>query len=426
MASFGNRGVSYTPFFAEGMGQVADAITARRERGRERAINEKAELAFMGDPQALQDLAREDPELAMQVEKRAQGRQKIERETEIEKDTAFQEDTQRIMQQISQFETFEDAMAYGQRMTGYLQQKYPQRSQAQGAPSEFTPEAFNEIKTIMQGSNLGKTVGVPFRATGADGKPYMAQNYSLPNGGSVTRALTDPEGNRITPAEYDVDLTGQLAGTKAEESVRGTAEGTIATAGDVASAETQADAAATAQVDLPQFVQSSRQVVETMNDIRSDPALETVTGLSAWLDVRNAVPGTEAYDLKQKLEQVKGDVFRQAFQSLKGGGQITEFESQSAAKAIARLDAAQSKESYLEALDDLEDAIRSGVAKMERAASGDFSYEPLPPRGGDAGGGGEVFTRDNPAPMPTDQAGYDALPPGTFYMGSDNKVRRKK
>ncbi len=425
MAQFGNRRVAYTPFFSQAMGGVSDAIMSRRDRKRAEAEKDElgrlAQNAFMGDPAALEALAVEDPDLALKVEDQQMARTKVGRETELEKDASFAEDTKQIMSDISQFETFEEAQAYGQRMTDFLQEKYPDRSQARGAPSEFTPQVFEEIRTVMGGAAQGTTVGVAFRATDAEGNPYMAQQFKLPNGGSVTRALKDPDGNRITPAEYNVGLASDLAGGKEGGKIRGGAEATIETTADVASATAQGAAAAAAQVDLPAFVMQAQDTIDAVDGLRNDPALDSVTGLGGWVNPAKLVPGTDAYDFRQRANQVQGKVFAQAYETLKGGGPITEIESAEAQKAIARMDTAQSKEAYLEALDDFENAIRRGVEKLEKQASGDFTYKPLTERSAAA----SQYTRNNPA-KPTTQAERDDLPAGTYYRTPGGELRRKK
>jgi len=57
----------------------------------------------------------------------------------------------------------------------------------------------------------------------------------------------------------------------------------------------------------------------------------------------------------------------QAFESLKGGGHITEIEGQKATQAIGRLDASQSPEDYRNALTELKGLLQLG---MERERTG--------------------------------------------------------
>jgi len=98
------------------------------------------------------------------------------------------------------------------------------------------------------------------------------------------------------------------------------------------------------------------------------PGRESATGKSSWMDIRNYTPGTDATNFKVILDQLKGKAFLQAFQSLKGGGQITEVEGKKATDAMARLNTAQSDEAFKEALVELKDiAMRAKQRAIEKA-----------------------------------------------------------
>jgi hypothetical protein len=77
------------------------------------------------------------------------------------------------------------------------------------------------------------------------------------------------------------------------------------------------------------------------------------------------VRGSEPADYNLIIDQIKGQVFLQAFQSLKGGGAITEVEGQKATQAITTLNTSQSTEAHRKALQDLRDIA---AAAKERAA----------------------------------------------------------
>jgi hypothetical protein len=61
---------------------------------------------------------------------------------------------------------------------------------------------------------------------------------------------------------------------------------------------------------------------------------------------------------------------RQTFarDSLKGAGQVTDFEGAKGEQAIANLDAAQSKEQYLVALENVERMLKASYEDMQRKA----------------------------------------------------------
>jgi len=78
--------------------------------------------------------------------------------------------------------------------------------------------------------------------------------------------------------------------------------------------------------------------------------------------------GTKAADFYTLLEQVQGGTFMQAFNNLKGAGQITEQEGAKATAAIARLNARQSEEGFAKALMDFDGVLAQAQARSQPAA----------------------------------------------------------
>lgn len=105
------------------------------------------------------------------------------------------------------------------------------------------------------------------------------------------------------------------------------------------------------------------QMIAAIDGVLNDPALETATGVLAWTQ---AIPGTDARRFGARARQIEGQAFLQAFESLKGGGQITEIEGLKATQAIGRLDTAQRPEDYRQALTELREIL---TAAQERAAA---------------------------------------------------------
>lgn len=78
--------------------------------------------------------------------------------------------------------------------------------------------------------------------------------------------------------------------------------------------------------------------------------------------------GTRAADFYTLLEQVQGGTFMQAFNNLKGGGQITEQEGAKATAAIARLNPRQSEEGFNKALMDFDGVLAQAQARAQANA----------------------------------------------------------
>ena len=78
--------------------------------------------------------------------------------------------------------------------------------------------------------------------------------------------------------------------------------------------------------------------------------------------------GTKAADFYTLLEQVQGGTFMQAFNNLKGAGQITEQEGAKATAAIARLNARQSEEGFAKALMDFDGVLAQAQVRSQPTA----------------------------------------------------------
>jgi hypothetical protein len=102
---------------------------------------------------------------------------------------------------------------------------------------------------------------------------------------------------------------------------------------------------------------------ELLERVKTHPGRQYSTGKSSILP---KVPGTAPADFQVLLDQIGGQQFLQAFETLKGGGQITEVEGRKATEAQARLNPKQSEESFLQGVTELQGIARSA---KERASA---------------------------------------------------------
>lgn len=171
-------------------------------------------------------------------------------------------------------------------------------------------------------------------------------------------------------------------------------------------------------VGLPRAIEKATEAIGLIDRIAKHPGRETGTGLSSKLDPRNYIAGTDAADFGIMNKQLVGKTFLEAFESLKGGGAITQVEGEKATDAIARLNVAQSDEAYLEALNDLKAVITRGmaVARQKAGQSGPAPAAPPESPAPTQAAGGEL-----PRPKTTQEAA--ALPKGTRFIGPDGVER---
>lgn len=180
----------------------------------------------------------------------------------------------------------------------------------------------------------------------------------------------------------------------------------------------------TAQVDLPKVVATSDRLTRQVDAILNQPdpknpgqympdpsnpgqflpnkTLPGVTGpLQGWLPTLTG----KKIDLEERIKQLGGGAFLQAFDSLKGGGQITEVEGAKATAALARLtNLRQSDEGYRASLKEFRDEVvrLTAIAKQRAEA---------PARA--------PTTAATPAPTPsTVPVKPPAIPDGSMYSPS--------
>jgi hypothetical protein len=89
---------------------------------------------------------------------------------------------------------------------------------------------------------------------------------------------------------------------------------------------------------------------------KTHPGRQYATGKSSILP---KVPGTAPADFQVLLDQIGGQQFLQAFETLKGGGQITEVEGRKATEAMARMNPRQSEEAFLQGVNEFQSIVRS-------------------------------------------------------------------
>ena len=102
-------------------------------------------------------------------------------------------------------------------------------------------------------------------------------------------------------------------------------------------------------------IASASRMVDQIDALLYDPALGNALGIEGFFRRPAAELGldSETARVKARIDQIKGGVFLQAFEALKGGGPITDLEGQKAEQAMARLGTSQNLEDYQEALNEL-------------------------------------------------------------------------
>lgn len=110
--------------------------------------------------------------------------------------------------------------------------------------------------------------------------------------------------------------------------------------------------------------------------------------------------GSKAASGRAKVRQAQGQVFLEAYESLRGAGALTNVEGQKGEQAKARLDAAQDEASFLQAINELEDVLVSAQDRLDarkqeaEAYLGGGVYRPNSPGMDLPTGGNRPFVED--------------------------------
>jgi hypothetical protein len=149
---------------------------------------------------------------------------------------------------------------------------------------------------------------------------------------------------------------------------------------------TQGEAQATGQKNLPVALDNATNALKYVQELRTHKGLPDVVGLKGYGGLKAYLPfakeddyfdGTQAEDFETRRKQLVGGTFLQAYETLKGGGQITEVEGKKAQDAIARMSTSQSEAEFNQALNDYETIIKLGLARAQGMASGAPFQSPL-------------------------------------------------
>jgi hypothetical protein len=161
------------------------------------------------------------------------------------------------------------------------------------------------------------------------------------------------------------------------------------------------EALAKAQSDLPGAVERASQALNVIDQMVGKQATVdaqgkvTDPGTKPHPGFRGAVgagfgerflPGTEAASFQALYDQVTGGAFLQAYETLRGTGQITEIEGAKATSAITRMQLSQNEREFIKAAREFQDVIRNGVQRAQAKAGqsgggasvGRFVVTPVP------------------------------------------------
>ena len=141
-------------------------------------------------------------------------------------------------------------------------------------------------------------------------------------------------------------------------------------------AKTAGKLKAEAKFNMPVVLSNAKYLTDLVGKLQTHPGMSDVVGLKGYGALAMNLPfinepiglGTDADNFDVLLKQVGGKQFLAAFETLKGGGQITEIEGKKASEAQARLSAAQSEEEFIKSAKEYQKEIAKLVELAKKKA----------------------------------------------------------
>lgn len=232
----------------------------------------------------------------------------------------------------------------------------PRDSQAKDLALQETRAKINKLNVEAQngGEAYGKTGAIFLN-------PETGRYEAVQFGGRGQVKRTELGG--LTPSK-GVSTVGDLL---IDNATGGTVRNVGANLANAASMKEQGEAEGKAIADLPRQIDNAQLALDTINSIRTHPGKAAGTGAIGGM--LPGIPGTQQRGFVNLVDQAKGQVFLQAFNSLRGGGQITEAEGSKATQALARIDRAQTQQDFDRALDDYAAIVQNGLSRAKAQAT---------------------------------------------------------
>jgi hypothetical protein len=230
--------------------------------------------------------------------------------------------------------------------------------------------------------------GAPPPATLAQyrvGDPIQGRNPSVgayPGSAQVplTRVAGEAEARRETPAQIKVRKAAELQAAEEFEEANKTTrlarerqkvfEGERAKK-DAAFLDSYNDATTKGRTTLNvinQMIGDAKvekgSLVVPKGGRRPHPGFEGVVGMG--IPGVRFIPGTQAASFDALFRQAEGGAFLQAYESLRGTGQITEIEGSKATSALTRMERSQTEVEFVKAAREFADVIRGAIARADK------------------------------------------------------------
>ena len=234
----------------------------------------------------------------------------------------------------------------------------------------FDHPVLGDVAQKISGQTKDQAIAAAMRDYAADPQRWMAAHVGL-KGEEIMKALSgggekerkaqsdvgklyaDLEALNKNDPEYDAKRAGIIRAVQEKTGVKakdvGTADASIANAG---------------------------QALKDIDAIMTHPELKSRAGSTGLSYVLGQVAGTKTFGLEDRVKQIQGESFLNAFNMLRGGGAITNIEGEKATAAINRMKLSLSYEDFKKAADDAKEVLQNGIKRaQELKAKGTWGGE---------------------------------------------------
>lgn len=270
----------------------------------------------------------------------------------------------------------------------WLAQNYPDLAQAvdAGLPvSDAWQQAFNRKNQKVAGNDYQDrfNAGQQFGLSG-DALNTFALTGSVPgtNKTNVTYGVTPIYGTDSATGKTGMGVQGSDGSFKLVDTGGFQPLGPYDTNAQKAAGTAFGKSTGGAQFDLPAAKLTTDQTLAAIADVKAnEKGLDEQFSMGGFQQLTPAWPGSEKAKFQVANNRLTNRAFLEAREVLRGGGQITDFESRKAEGAITNIEDAMArgdKQLYLKALADFEEAVKAGYAKLEAQASTMSGYGGVP------------------------------------------------
>lgn len=168
-------------------------------------------------------------------------------------------------------------------------------------------------------------------------------------------------------------------------------------------------------------------IISFVDQVMAHPGMDSAMGIFQGRlpsIMANPMDAQNVEDFRALKDQLTGAAFLQAFESLKGAGQITEVEGRKATDALLAMRDTQDPKQFRQLLKTFRDNVELGMrlaaerdatAQQRMGQYGRVGQQPMPAQAQPAATAGQGLTRET-AIQVRSEAEADALPPGTWVI----------